>query len=41
MYVSADSPSHTIRRSAYPGGTVLVIVGEGHKAGEAADTAAR
>jgi glycine/D-amino acid oxidase-like deaminating enzyme/nitrite reductase/ring-hydroxylating ferredoxin subunit len=41
MYVSTESPSHTIRRSAYPGGTVLVIVGEGHKAGQAADSTER
>jgi glycine/D-amino acid oxidase-like deaminating enzyme/nitrite reductase/ring-hydroxylating ferredoxin subunit len=41
MYVSTERPSHTIRRSAYPGGTVLVIAGEGHKAGQAADSAER
>jgi glycine/D-amino acid oxidase-like deaminating enzyme/nitrite reductase/ring-hydroxylating ferredoxin subunit len=41
MYVSTERPSHTIRRAAYPGGTVLVIAGEGHRAGQAADTAER
>jgi glycine/D-amino acid oxidase-like deaminating enzyme/nitrite reductase/ring-hydroxylating ferredoxin subunit len=41
MYVSTEHPSHTIRRSAYPGGTVLVIAGEGHKAGQADDSAER
>jgi glycine/D-amino acid oxidase-like deaminating enzyme/nitrite reductase/ring-hydroxylating ferredoxin subunit len=41
MYVSTERPSHTIRRSAYPGGTVLVIAGEGHKAGQAGDSAER
>jgi glycine/D-amino acid oxidase-like deaminating enzyme/nitrite reductase/ring-hydroxylating ferredoxin subunit len=41
MYVSTERPTHTIRRSAYPGGTVLVIAGEGHKAGQAADSAER
>ena len=41
MYVSTEQPSHTIRRSAYPGGTVLVIAGEGHKVGHAEDTAER
>ena len=41
MFVSTESPTHTVRSSPYASGVLLVIAGEGHKTGEHPNTEER
>ena len=41
MFVSTESPTHTVRSSPYEDGVLLVIAGEGHKTGEHPNTEER
>ena len=41
MYISADSPTRSIRTTPHDGGELLLVGGEGHKVGQEPDTEAR
>lgn len=41
MYLSADTPTRSVRPARHGGETYLVLGGEGHKVGQEADTRAR
>ncbi len=41
MYISAESPTRSIRTTPHEGGEVLLVGGEGHKVGQEPDTEAR
>jgi glycine/D-amino acid oxidase-like deaminating enzyme/nitrite reductase/ring-hydroxylating ferredoxin subunit len=41
MYLSTESPSHTVRSHPMPGGEMVIAGGESHKTGQGGDTAAR
>jgi glycine/D-amino acid oxidase-like deaminating enzyme/nitrite reductase/ring-hydroxylating ferredoxin subunit len=41
MYLSTESPSHTVRSHPTPGGEMVIAGGESHKTGQGGDTAER
>jgi glycine/D-amino acid oxidase-like deaminating enzyme/nitrite reductase/ring-hydroxylating ferredoxin subunit len=41
MYLSTESPTHSVRTTPYEGGHLLIVGGEGHKPGAAEDTEER
>jgi glycine/D-amino acid oxidase-like deaminating enzyme/nitrite reductase/ring-hydroxylating ferredoxin subunit len=41
MYLSTESPAHSLRAVPHPGGELLIVGGEGHKTGQGGDTVER
>lgn len=41
MYISTESPAHSLRAVPYGGEELLIVVGESHKTGQGGDTAER